>query len=148
MHLARLLACSLFVLPTSAGAQAGSAPRAAESAPADAIDRVIEAAMAADGLPGLSLVVGRAGAIVKQAAYGEASLELHVPATLQTVYPIASATKSLASTALFLLVAEGKFSSPTPTTSSPAARPCTSAATACCARARAASPGSCAPRPA
>jgi len=110
MRLVRRLACGLLVLPTSAGAQAAAAPRAAESAPADAIDRVIEAAMAEDGLPGLSLVVGRAGAVVKQAAYGEASLELHVPATLQTVYPIASATKSLSSTALFLLVAEGKFS--------------------------------------
>jgi len=78
-------------------------------APADAIDRVVQAAMAADELPSVALVVGRAGAIVKQAAYGEASLEGHVPATTRTVYPIASATKAMTSTAVFLLVREGKF---------------------------------------
>src|SRR6185503_3659007 len=85
---------------------AGTASRA----PADAIDRVVEATMAADDLPSVALVVGRAGTILKQAAYGEASVELHVPATLQTVYPIASATKAITSTAIFLLVQEGKFS--------------------------------------
>lgn len=77
---------------------------------ADAIDRVVAAAMAADDLPSVALVVGRAGKLVKQAAYGEASLELHVPATTRTVYPIASATKAITSTAIFLLVHEGKFS--------------------------------------
>lgn len=65
--------------------------------------------MRADDLPSVALVVGRAGKILKQAAYGEASLELHVPATPQTVYPIASATKAFTSTAIFLLVREGKF---------------------------------------
>src|SRR5262245_10858748 len=78
--------------------------------PADPIDEVIEAAMAADDLPSVAIVVGRAGTIVKQAAYGEASLELHVPATTQTVYPIASATKAITSTAVLLLVHEEKFS--------------------------------------
>jgi CubicO group peptidase (beta-lactamase class C family) len=82
----------------------------ARRAPADPIDEVIEAAMAADDLPSVAIVVGRAGTILKQAAYGEASLELHVPATTQTVYPIASATKAITSTAIFLLVHEGRFS--------------------------------------
>ncbi|NOT30454.1 MAG: beta-lactamase family protein, partial [Planctomycetes bacterium] len=93
----------------------GSAPDSvAASAPrrtrADAIDQVIEATMRSDDLPSVALVVGCAGKILKQAAYGEASLELHVPATPQTVYPIASATKAFTSTAIFLLVREGKFS--------------------------------------
>lgn len=66
--------------------------------------------MAADDLPSVALVVGRAGTILKQAAYGEASVELHVPATPQTVYPIASATKAITSAAIFLLVHEGNFS--------------------------------------
>jgi CubicO group peptidase (beta-lactamase class C family) len=104
MLVSALLACVLTVLPLSARAgQGGPAPR-------DEVDAVIEAAMTADGLPGVSLVVGRAGAIVKQAAYGDASVEPRVPATLQTVYPIASATKSISSTAIFLLVGAGKFS--------------------------------------
>jgi CubicO group peptidase (beta-lactamase class C family) len=101
MLVSALLACVLVLLPSVAGSR---------QMPRDAIDRVIEAAMAEEGLPGVSLVVGRAGAIVKQAAYGEANVEQHAPATLQTVYPIASATKTMSSTAIFLLVGEGKFS--------------------------------------
>lgn len=77
---------------------------------ADAIDRLVETTMAADHLPSVVLVIGRAGTILKQAAYGEADVEQHLPATLQTVYPIASATKTMTATAIFLLVGEGKFS--------------------------------------
>lgn len=100
------MSCSLSAAVLAAlSLSAGTARRSA-----DAIDQVVAAAMAADDLPSVALVVGRAGKIVKQAAYGEASLELHVPATTRTVYPIASATKAITSTAIFLLVHEGKFS--------------------------------------
>ena len=110
MSLSSLGAGALAFLSLFSG-QDGRAPADAPAdAPPDPIDRVIEAAMAADELPSVALVVGRAGAIVKQAAYGEASLERHVPATTRTLYPIASATKSMTSTAVFLLVREGKFS--------------------------------------
>jgi CubicO group peptidase (beta-lactamase class C family) len=83
-----------------------SGPRA----PSDAIDEVVAKAMAADELPSVTLVVGRGGVILKRAAYGQASLELGVPATTKTVYPIASATKTFTSLAVQLLVHEGKFS--------------------------------------
>lgn len=76
----------------------------------DAIDRVVEATMAADHLPGVALVVGRGGKILKQAAYGWVDVEQRVPATTSTVFPIASATKTMTSTAVLLLVHEGKFS--------------------------------------
>src|SRR6185436_10482551 len=76
----------------------------------DAIDRVVEATMAADQLPGVALVVGRGGKILKQAAYGWADVEQHVPATTSTVFPIASATKTMTSTVVLMLVREGKFS--------------------------------------
>jgi len=66
--------------------------------------------MAADDLPSVALVVGRAGVILKQAAYGEADMDSHAPATVQTLYPIASATKAFTSAAIFMLVHEGKFS--------------------------------------
>lgn len=78
--------------------------------PADAIDEVVAATMAADDLPSVALVVGRGGVLLKQAAYGKASLELDVPATTKTLYPIASATKSFTALAIQLLVREGKFS--------------------------------------
>jgi len=76
----------------------------------DAIDEVVRATMAADDLPSVALVVGRGGVILKQAAYGKASLELDVPATTKTVYPIASATKTFTALAIQMLVGAGKFS--------------------------------------
>lgn len=119
MSTSLLVASSVTVLLSIFAAGSGSASRLraldpgvdrALRVPADGIDLVIEAAMRADDLPSVALVVGRAGEVLKQAAYGEASLELHVPATPQTVYPIASATKTMTSTAIFLLVREHKFS--------------------------------------
>src|SRR5262245_33092032 len=113
---AALFAIAFAVLPLLAGGGASGlareplAARAPARACADAIDRVVEAAMKADDLPGLSLIVGHGGALVKQAAYGEADVERHLPATLETVYPIASATKTFTSSAIFLLVRAGKFS--------------------------------------
>jgi CubicO group peptidase (beta-lactamase class C family) len=102
MRIARPLAALVLLLPLPSAQQRSAAP-------ADAIDSIITAAMEADGLPSVTLVVGRGGTIVKQAAYGLASVELRVPATLDTVYPIASATKSMTSTAVFLLVNDGRL---------------------------------------
>ena len=79
-------------------------------APSDAIDEVVASAMAADDLPSVTLMDGRGGVVLKRAAYGQASLELGVPATTKTVYPLASATKTFTSLAVQLLVHEGKFS--------------------------------------
>jgi CubicO group peptidase (beta-lactamase class C family) len=81
-----------------------------ERTPSDAIDEVVASVMAADELPSVALVVGRDRLVLKRAAYGQASLELAVPATTQTVYPIASATKTFTSLAVQMLVREGKFS--------------------------------------
>lgn len=88
------------------------APQAASpaDAPPDPIDAVVAAAMAADELPSVTLIVGRGGQVLKRAAYGLASLELGVPATTRTLYPIASATKTFTALAVQLLVREGKFS--------------------------------------
>lgn len=105
MSISSLVVCAAAVLSISTGRSVG-----AGRAPEDAIDRLIEATMAADDLPSVALVVGRAGAILKQAAYGVASVEPHVPATLQTLYPIASATKTFTSTAIFQLLQAEKFS--------------------------------------
>lgn len=87
-----------------------SDPGAGRALPADAIDELVATTMAADELPSVALVVGRGDRILKQAAYGKASLELGVPATTRTVYPIASATKTFTALAIQMLVREGKFS--------------------------------------
>ena len=93
-----LCACAAAVLSLW-GSNAGQLPTPSTSessvgAPEpDALDRLVEATMAADQLPSLALVVARAGTLLKQAAYGVADLEQRVPATTRTVYPLASATK-------------------------------------------------------
>src|SRR5205807_8321429 len=61
-------------------------------------------------IPGLSLAVLRDGQPVTRKAYGLASVELDVPATVDTVYQLASTTKIFTGTAIMLLVEEGKLS--------------------------------------
>lgn len=76
---------------------------------ADEVDRYIEASMARQHIPGLTLVVIRDGQILKSRAYGRASLELGVPASPETVYELASATKPFVATAVMMLVQDGKL---------------------------------------
>ena len=76
----------------------------------DAVDDYIKKAMSRQHIPGLSLVVVRDGKVVKAKGYGLASLELGVPASPETVYGLASATKPFVATAILLLVQDGKIS--------------------------------------
>ena len=81
----------------------------ASTAKADTVDDYIHKRMAAEHIPGLSLVVMRNGKIVKAKGYGRASLELGVPATPQTVYELASTTKPFVATAILLLLEDRKL---------------------------------------
>ena len=76
----------------------------------DQIDDFINAEMQKRRIPGLTLAVTRDGKVVKQKAYGLANIELNVPATPETVYQIASTTKTFTATAVLKLVEEGKLS--------------------------------------
>ena len=76
---------------------------------ADPIDAYITATMVRQHIPGLSLVVIRDGKIIKAKGYGLASLELNVPAKLETVYELASATKPFVATGVMLLVQDGRI---------------------------------------
>jgi CubicO group peptidase (beta-lactamase class C family) len=60
-------------------------------------------------IPGLSVAVLKQGKIVKLTSYGLADLEHQIPVTRETVFPIASITKTFTSTAILLLVEEGKL---------------------------------------
>jgi CubicO group peptidase (beta-lactamase class C family) len=77
---------------------------------ADATDDYVRSQMVKKRIPGLSLAVIRNGRVVKEAAYGKASLELNVPVTLDTSFPLASMTKIFTATAIMQLVEEGKIS--------------------------------------
>ena len=52
----------------------------------------------------------RDGRVVKQKAYGPANVELGVPASEETLFQIASITKTFTAVAVMSLVEDGKFS--------------------------------------
>jgi len=68
----------------------------------------IKAEMKNRRIPGLAVAVVRDGRIVAAEAYGLANLELNVPVTLDTIFPIASLDKQLKASAIMLLVQDGK----------------------------------------
>lgn len=78
------------------------------SAYADKVDDYIRQKMANQHIPGLSLAVLRDGKIVKVKGYGLANVELHAPATPQTLYQIQSMTKQFTAAAVMMLVEQGK----------------------------------------
>jgi CubicO group peptidase (beta-lactamase class C family) len=77
---------------------------------ADTTDDYVHAEMAKRKIPGLSLAVIREGQVIKESAYGLASIELGVRARLDTSYPLASMTKNFTAAAIMLLVEEGRLS--------------------------------------
>src|ERR1700678_322154 len=74
-------------VPTASAAAASTAARA------DPVDDYIAAKMAEKSIPGLALAVISDGRVIKEKAYGSASLELKVPVTLDTSFSLASTTK-------------------------------------------------------
>lgn len=82
----------------------------AVNARADNIDDLIHAEMSAKKIPALSVAVIRDNQVIKESAYGVASIELNVPATLDTSYSLASMTKIFTASAVMLLVQDGKIS--------------------------------------
>jgi len=93
----------LALLTAGAGkayAQAGSDPFREIK---DKIARLVEDRK----IPSLSLAVVREGAIVWEEAFGMANLEKKMPATSETLYPIASVTKPFTATGLMILVERG-----------------------------------------
>ncbi len=76
----------------------------------DEVSAVVASEMAASLIPGLSVAALQAGKLLFVQSYGLANLELAVKADEQTVYGLASISKTFAATALMLLVAEGRYS--------------------------------------
>jgi CubicO group peptidase (beta-lactamase class C family) len=79
-------------------------------AEADAVDDYVRTEMGKRRVPGLVLAVIDHGKVVKQKAYGSASLELQVPMSLQSAFGIASLTKVFTAAAVMKLVDRGQLS--------------------------------------
>lgn len=78
-------------------------------AAADQVDDYIRERMQKRHIPGLSLAVIKDGQVALARGYGLANVELDVPATPETVYPLYSVTKTFTATAVMMLVEEGKL---------------------------------------
>jgi CubicO group peptidase (beta-lactamase class C family) len=83
-----------------------SIPLAAQS---DPIDKYIETELQQRHVPAMSLAIVKNGRVVKASGYGLANTESRVPATPNTVYQLASATKPFTATGIMLLVEDGKI---------------------------------------
>lgn len=79
------------------------------TAQTDRTDDFVRGRMKEQRIPGLSLAVVQNGAIVKQAGYGYADLAKKITATPDTVYKIASVSKSVLATGVLTLVQDGKI---------------------------------------
>jgi D-alanyl-D-alanine carboxypeptidase len=75
----------------------------------DRFDAYVNAEMDRLRIPGLSLAVVREGRVALAKGYGLAHVERSVPATQDTVYRLASITKSFAATAAMMLVEQAKL---------------------------------------
>lgn len=90
---------------------AGLAPAQESFRAAEALDAVIQQAIAEDQIPGAVLLVGQPGRILYQKAYGFRALEpRREPMTLDTIFDAASLTKVVATTpAIMRLFEQGKL---------------------------------------
>jgi uncharacterized protein YbbC (DUF1343 family) len=103
------LAVVLLSRPCAAAAVDGSVP--ASLPDLRGIDRLVAEALAGNQLPGCVVVVGRAGGVVYQKAFGaRALLPEREAMTLDTVFDLASLTKPMATaTSIMALVDRGKI---------------------------------------
>lgn len=75
---------------------------------ADSVDDYMKSQMLKRHIPGLSIAVIQNGKVVKQQGYGFSNVELSVPATAETIYPIGSISKQITAVGIMLLVRDKK----------------------------------------
>lgn len=76
---------------------------------ADEADDFVQGFMAREKIPGVSVAILRRGEILKCQGYGFADIDSQTPATPDTVYQLASVTKTFTATAIMALVEDGKI---------------------------------------
>jgi CubicO group peptidase (beta-lactamase class C family) len=91
-----------------AACAAASAPPPA-AAPTTDLDRFIDSSMQAMKVPGLSALIVKRGRSVWQKGYGWADVENRIPVTPDTIFQIASISKTITATAVMQAVEEGEL---------------------------------------
>jgi CubicO group peptidase (beta-lactamase class C family) len=88
-----------------------SAPATAEATvpPIETFERQVETDRNALGIPGLSMVVIQDGNVILERGFGYADVEHRIPATPDTLYHIASVTKTFTAILVLQLVEQGKL---------------------------------------
>ncbi len=81
----------------------------ADSLDADAVNKVVADALQAWHVPGVAVAIVRGDEVIYLRGHGVRSVEDRARVTPDTLFPIASCTKSFTTTALALLVDEGKL---------------------------------------
>lgn len=89
------------------GIATASATRAAS--PATALDSFLTAQMRDGALPGLAVGIARHGRVLFAKGYGLADLARRRPVTTDSMFHIASVTKTVAATGIMMLVGEGRL---------------------------------------
>jgi CubicO group peptidase (beta-lactamase class C family) len=84
-------------------------PAAAQTAPPDSVDLLVQKAMRKLHIPGVQLAVVRHGQVVKLGQYGLANVQDSVPVTGQTRFFLNSITKAFVGVAVMQLVEAGKL---------------------------------------
>jgi CubicO group peptidase (beta-lactamase class C family) len=80
------------------------------------VDTFVEEQMRVQKVPGVSLAIVKDGALVTARGYGESNVELHVPATAETIFQSASVGKQFTAAAVMLMVEEGRIALEDPVT--------------------------------
>jgi CubicO group peptidase (beta-lactamase class C family) len=94
--------CLTFLFATCAAMAQSAATTAA-------VTDYVKAEMQRQHIPGLSLLVVKAGKIVRAEGFGLANVELQVPVKPETVFQSGSVGKQFTATAVMMLVEEGKI---------------------------------------
>ncbi|MGC4047834.1 MAG: serine hydrolase domain-containing protein [Armatimonas sp.] len=104
----RFLLLTLLMLSVAYCLPAHAVPQAPSTKP-DALDQYIREDIKARKIPAIVFGVFKDGKILRSGAYGYANVELHAPATTDTVFEIGSVSKQFTATILLKLMEEGKL---------------------------------------
>ncbi|MGE5644693.1 MAG: serine hydrolase domain-containing protein [Acidobacteriota bacterium] len=104
----RLFAAALAVF--TAHALAVDNPARLRASKIQEIEHVVSAVMAKSGIPGLSVAIGQDLRVTWTQGFGRADVENRVPVEPETVFRIASISKSITAVAVMQLVEKGKLS--------------------------------------